>query len=401
MNRFKVILVVLIFSIISLFTIPVNAQFKTNTIKNTMFLEFNEKEINFYPKIRYNRVEGFYLGAGIKLKPKFLTNVTLVNEGGYGLENKEWRYRFGFYKDIYKIKKLRIGAYAFHQTASLDDWYVGTIENSLAALIFTQDYMNYFSKQGFKVFANQIYLKNHTQLRVEVANYDYGSMERKTHWAIFNKDKKFTENSVVTEGNETSIKFMATTDNTDNPLHPNKGMKFNAIYEYTLSDSTTHGIFLIFRTYQPTVGIQQINSRFMVGARVGSKSEQHLLDLGGLGTLPGFNDKEYKNGNRFLLYSFRYEFNGSLLKKVPLSFLPIWDALNLSLFFNSGWLYSEDTAKNIGSFSGFEKLQIDKLKTDVGVSLSLSDNMFLVNFAKRTDRYDDSWRIIARMMYKF
>ena len=124
------------------------------------------------------------------------------------------------------------------------------------------------------------------------------------------------------------------------------------------------------------------------------------MDLGGLGILPGFRNREFKDGNRFLLFNFRYLFSGDLLRRLPFSFIPFYDALSLSLFIDSGWLHFEED-DDLQSFFSFDKLQFDKLKTDVGFSFSVSEDMFLINFAKRTDFADDAWQVTCRLMYTF
>ena len=376
------------------------AQFKAHKEKTISFLGLEEKSLNYYPTIHYNRVEGLYLGMGMKYGPSFLPAITLLGEGGYGISNEEWRYRAGILKDFFEFNKLKICAEAFYLTASLDDWYIGSSENSFAALFLKEDFMNYFGKQGFKVFVNQILLDNQVQLRIEASNYDYFAMTRCTNWAIFGKNKNFKQNPAVFEGNETSLKLIASYDGRDNPLFPISGWTIDAIYEHTTGDSTTNGLFLTLKYFQSIYSLQRFRTKVMFGSRVGSMAEQHTMDLGGLGTLPGFKDKEFQNGNRFLLFNFQYLFGGELLSKLPLSFIPLYDALTLSVFADIGWLNWEKE-ENFSSFFGFDKIETNKLKTDVGLALSISEDMFLIKFAKRTDRSDDAWRIIGRLIYKF
>ena len=376
------------------------AQFKANKVKMISLLGLEEKRFNYYPTIHYNRAEGLYLGMGIKYSPSFFPKITLLGEGGYGISNEQWRYRTGLERDFFEFNQLKICAEFFNVTASLDNWYIGSVENSLAALFLKEDFKNYFRKQGFKVFINQLLIENQLQLRIEAANYDYFSMERHTNWALLGKDKNFKQNPAVLEDNETSIKFIVCYDGRDNPLFPISGWMIDAIYEHTSGDSTTNGLFLTARYLQPVFGAQRFRSRAIFGSRHGSSAEQHTMDLGGLGTLPGFKDKEFRNGNRFLLFNFQYLFSGELLSKLPLSFIPLYDALSLSLFCDTGWLHYEEE-DDFSAFFGFDHIKSNQLKTDVGFSVSVSDDMFLINFARRTDRADDAWRITGRLIYRF
>jgi len=370
------------------------AQFKSDKIQPTSLWEMDTQTHKIYPTIHYNRVEGLFLGTGFNYSPAFAP-VTVLAEGGYGISNKEWRYRSGIFMDLFEANRFRIGTEAFHLTSSLDDWRIGSIENSLAALLFKEDFIDYFGKKGYMLYLNQLLLDNQIQLRFEAAAYEYSMMNRQTDWALLGKNKHFAENPAVAEIDETSLKFVLFYDGRDNPVFPLSGWTIEGIYEHTLEDSTTNGFFVTIKRFQPTFRTQRLRFKMMLGARNGSSAEQHTMDLGGIGTLPGFREKEFKNGNRFLLLNFQYLFSGDVLRNLPLSFIPIYDALTLSLFCDTGWLSFEET-----NDFGFNELGIADLKTDLGISLSISEDMFKVDFGKRTDRGYDDWRITCRLFYK-
>jgi len=378
---------------------PSDAQFKTPGLELSSLLTFEDKKLQPLPFLHYNRVEGFFLGAGLKYKPEFLMKITLTLQSGYGISNEEWRYKFGVEREFFDSNKFTVGAYALHLTCSLDDWYIGWIENSLAGIFFKEDFMDYFSRKGMLTFISQELFEQRVRLRLEAATYEYQSMNRSTNWALFGKNKNFPENPAITPGNENTLRLILTYDGRDNPLFPTNGWLCDGIYEHTARDFHTKGLFLTIRRFQPTFGSQCIRAKTMLGTRQGSLANQHLMDLGGLGTLPGFDDKEFQNGNRFLLFNLDYSFNRDLLSKLPFKFIPLFEALSASLFIESGWLHGEH--KNAGLLQGFQNATIADLKSNAGFSLSLSDELFLIQFAKRTDRADDAWRVLVRLMHKF
>lgn len=398
MRRFPIkILVILIISTWAHTTLQ--AQFHVDKIELTSLFGSDEASFRYYPDIRYNRVEGLFLGAGIEYTSETLSDITFLSNAGYGLSNSEWRYKAGLYRDFFDFSTFRIGAEGFHTTATNDDWLIRSIENSLAGAFFNEDFMNYFSKKGFKAYASKIFADNQLQLRFEVANYDYESMKRTTHLSVFLEDHKFHENPVITQGNETSTKFIFSYDRRDNPIFPLSGWMLDGVYENTSGKLETDGLFLTLKNYFSTFGAQRIRTRTMLGTRAGDVAEQHAMDLGGLGTLPGFKDKEFVNGDRFFLFSFNYLFGGDILQKIPLSFIPLYEAVTFGLFFDSGWLHFEND--EFDSFKGFDKMSIDDMHTDVGFTFSISEDMLHIKAARRTDKSDDAWRILLRLLYKF
>jgi len=376
-----------------------HAQFDLEKIQVISLFGVSDAAFQYHPDIRYNRVEGLFLGAGVRYTPEALYDITFHTNAGYGLSSEEWRYRAGLYKDLFEFSKLRLGAEVFHNTATNDSWRIGSIENSLAGFFFNEDFMDYFSQKGFKAYIRKIFADNQLQLSFEIAHYDYESMERVTHWSLFYKDRDFHENPFVAEGTETSTKFTFSYDRRDNPIFPLSGWMLDGVYENTTGDFDTDGLFLTLKNYFTSFGAQRIRTRTMFGTRLGDITEQHTMDLGGLGSLPGFRDKELQNGNRFFMFNFHYLFSGDLLQRLPLTFIPLYEAASCGLFMDSGWLRLEND--KFDSFKGFEKMSIHDMRTDVGISFSLSEDMLHIKAARRTDRGTDAWRFLMRLLYKF
>jgi hypothetical protein len=168
------------------------------------------------------------------------------------------------------------------------------------------------------------------------------------------------------------------------------------IYEHTEIDFNTDGLFLILKRYQPAWGNQRAVLRLMAGSRHGSLAEQHRLDLGGIGGLRAYDDKEF-SGNRLLMFNIDYMFGGDILQRIPLQNIPVfgtlWSTLSLALFLDTGW--TGETNVDNGIFAGFNDIS---LKSDVGFSLSVLDGIFRMDVAKRTDRSDKDVRVTFRLM---
>lgn len=377
-----------------------HAQFQVEKLKTYDLLNFDEELFDYYPKIRYNRVEGLFLGAGIHYSPLFAPRSMVTAEGGYGFSNEQWRYKFGLSYDFLEFDVLRIGLETYHKTATLDEWYINTIENSLASLIFKEDFMNYFSRKGTRLYVHKVLFENRIQIRAIVDRYSYDNMETKTNWAILGKHKNFKENPDVLEHDENSVQFHFSYDGRDNPVYPLYGFLAEAMFERTTNQFETNGIFLNLRNYFPSIRSHRILTKMVLGARDGSTEEQYTMDMGGLGTLPGYKDKEFTNFNRMLLLNITYNFSGDIMRQIPFSLLPISDALSLSIFSDAGWAYLEKPEeKNL--FLAFQKINFNDFRSDFGMTLSFADDIFHLKLAKRLDREKDAWRILCRFMYTY
>ncbi|RMF59123.1 MAG: hypothetical protein D6743_16725 [Calditrichaeota bacterium] len=363
-----------------------------------------ERAVQFYGNPRFDRVEGLFLNFGAKLRPQSVERLQFYGDAGAGFWNdddKQFRYTAGVRKDFFEFNRLSIGAEVFKHVASQDDWVVGQVENSLAALFFREDYKDYYGVQGFNFFVDHRLSGIHT-LRFEIERRTYDALDRNIDWSVFGGT--FDENptrpdSRIVEGDEVALRFIAAFDWRDNPVFPLTGWYLEAIYEHTEEDFDTDGLFVTIKKYLQTFGNQRLVFRGMVGTRRGSLAEQHTIDLGGIGSLRGFDDKEY-SGNRMAMLNANYFFGGDVLQKIPLQRVPFfgtfWTTLSLGVFVDTGWAWQ--TSPRNGLLDGFGQLTFDNLKTDVGLSILLLEGVFRIDIAKRTDRSRDDFRVTFRLL---
>lgn len=379
----------------------VYAQFKVQQLEpERCIFDFKDREILFQPVVSYNRVQGLYLGIDALLYLKQFWKVKLLGNLGYGFEDGR-RYHAGIQRSFFDSNPLTLGFSYFDQVFSLDNWYIGNIENSLAALFFKEDFMDFFSKKGMLAIVEKQLADLHT-IRIEVEQSQFNSLRRKTNWALFYRQKNFRENPPIIKEKATSVRLIWILDWLDNHIAPISGWYLEGIAEQTLSSKAeTQGLFLTLKRFQPTFQSQQLQMKMMVGVRKGCDQQygQYLMDMGGIGSLVAYNDKEFKNGNRFLYATAHYLLNQAFMGRRPVRYLPFSNQYVLGIFVESGWL--NYGGKNTDPFDDFGGLKITDFKTDVGFSLHLSEGLARIDFAKRTDRSDNAWRITARFMQKF
>jgi hypothetical protein len=124
-----------------------------------------------------------------------------------------------------------------------------------------------------------------------------------------------------------------------------------------------------------------------------------MMSLGGIGSLRGFDDKEFW-GNRLMMFNADYLFNGDLLQKIPLSEVPyfgaFWSNLSLGVFVDTGLAWLTDSDDNL--FADWTS-EMDNFKTDFGISFLFFEGILRLDIAKRTDRSNDDFRITLRAVY--
>ena len=338
-------------------------------------------------KVRYNRVEGLFLGVSPPQTKMF--EFEPFGYVGYGFENSKWRYEIGLKRSWFWMNRLEVGSAYYDLTDTIDRWIVSGLENTLAAILFREDFMDYFHTKGWRIYAAQNISETYL-FGLEFRADRYESMKAKTNWSIFSGSKKFRPNPFVSEGKMLSIKATAEVD----LMGYREGWIFRGEYEKAggpfKGDFDFDRFWLQGKRYQRTVGNQSAVIRIMAGLHQISTPdtlpEQRRFDLGGIETLRGYRFKEF-TGDRMLLGNVYYLFGGDLLGR---SGVPVLRTLQLILF--------SDTGAACHTFNG---LQLRDLKTDVGIAICDLENTLRINFAKRLDRKDDSIEVTVRLLRKF
>lgn len=393
-------------------------QFKFERVEDIFRFE-PERPISFYTRSSYDRVQGVFLNAGLNVRPSKVEGLRLYGDVGYGFKNElrgakwyeigddgnlRWRYHVGVQKDFFTINRLSLGVELFDFVETRDNWAVSRAENALAALLFREDFYDYFGANGVRFFVDHRFRESHT-LRAELRRQSYDQLKRNTNWSVFGGDKRFRPNPnnpafPILPGDETSLALMGAFDWRDNPIFPLFGWYVEVMYERTWNqlptqpDLNTDGLFVSVKRYQPTFDSQRFTARLLLGSRTGSLGDQHLMDLGGVGSLRGFREKEFI-GNRFLLINANYLFGGTLLQKIPLEILPFWETMSLGVFIDSGYAWLVDPEASLFDLGDFG---LDDLKTNIGLSFLLSEGLIRIDVARRLADGDPKWRVTVRVL---
>jgi outer membrane protein assembly factor BamA len=264
--------------------------------------------------------------------------------------------------------------------------------------------MDYFGRKGGRGFVDYQLGQAHT-LRAEVNHYRYETLSRNSNWSLFGGEKDYPSNPrsaafSIGEGKETALRLIAAFDWRNNSIFPEFGWQIEGFFEHTAGDFATDGLFMTLKRYQPTFSDQKLLGKLMFGTRSGSFAYQHILSLGGLSSLRGYRDKEFE-GNRLLFANLTYIIGqnafGGFLRDLPLRYFPLWETISIGLFADAGYAWIADPINEDAGLFDFGDFELRDLRTNLGISLLVSQGLLRVDFAKRNDRGYDDWRITFRI----
>lgn len=362
----------------------------------TLFYDSNNdfNDDNFYA--RYNRVEGLFMG--LRTDSPDWTDPRLLNlygSGGYGFKSKEWRYTIGIERKFFEVNNFTIGLKNYDLTDTDDNWRIDKTENTLAAFLIREDFLDYYNRRGNTAYISQT-IDYWGKLQLEYRVEEFSSFENSAAWSLFGGDKIFRPNPAITEGNLRSINFISTIDTRNNSNQSDNGWLVNFDMEYTSSDIggdyDYERYILDIRRFQPLSRYENLNMRIMLGSSMGELPVQRGFYLGGISSLRGMKFKEFA-GTSMFLGNIEYVFDPYRLLVGP----PAWilEDFKLAAFFDAG-------AVELLDFDNYSDIfDNDLIKHNLGFGLISHDNDFRIDFAWRTDVRNEKLRVTFRLNHSF
>jgi len=359
--------------------------------------------------IRYNRVEGLYLGFNLNKEywRKEYPGYPFIFGGvGYAFAGKLFQYQLGLEKGFFEDYYLGFGAELHLKMDTPDNWIMPQWENSLAAFLIKEDFHDYYQQEGFSGYVTQ-YFTEILKLKASYNVESYDSTEKNTNWSLFGGKKKFRENPPMNEGELHSIKGELIFDTRNSKSSPTRGWFIKFEGEHAGSDLKGDFNFdrflLDIRRYQPLGFSDAIDFRVRFGSSTGDLPWQKSFHLGGISTLRGFKYKAYPNGpnsiggNRMLLGQLEYRLG---MEDYPEEIgLGLLNSFYLILFVDTGWVGFADTDTKF--YKGFKHLTWSDLKTNIGFALSNSSGNIRFQIAKRTDTGENAFVFSFRISRPF
>jgi len=361
--------------------------------------KFTPKKKHWFPSdldidvgvVRYNRVDGIFLGLGSPKKYHWdgEKKYSLYGFIGYGFRSQSlnlghWRGSLGFDRWFGNDYRFEVGFEGHTLTDTKDDWIINQHENSAAAFLIREDYRDYFGREGFSVHAAQYFTRD-VRARVDYVIDRYSSLPNSTEWSLFGGDKTFRLNPEIDEGTMKSIVVSADYSHLYENRHWREGWVVRASAEFAgrgMGGNFDFNRYLLdARWYQPLSSRDDINVRIRIGSSERTLPYQKSYEIGGLGTLPAYDFKQF-GGNRMLLGNIEYITNLRILD--DLYFWPsgLFDGLNFIFFADAGWAQCVPEDKSFTE--GFDGISWGDIKSDLGVAIGVNDAKIRLGLAWRT-----------------
>jgi len=317
----------------------------TKDFDSRRFRFYRENEFEPGLMLNYNRVDGLLLGGKCSYVDADSILPSAEIDLGYALESKRLRYSARLSHTIIRKHSLKIGAEYYQKLTSEDDWLLGNAENAVFVLLATEDFKDYYETEGF---AGWIEMKPARHLEISTGyRYDdtHWLRAHRQMWSLFGGSKIFRENfssvsepygSVgVAEIDSTahgSIFLKAEYDNREFDKEFNaSGWGF--LGELELSQSDRGSDFDYHRYTLTAIRYQYVSKRAALRLRGRYANSDGYLPMykrffvGGLGTLGGFNHKEYM-GTRYWMTNSEFWIN--LPISIQTYLVLVWDVAQIA-----------------------------------------------------------------------
>ena len=276
----------------------------------------------------YNRVEGLPVMFGPIIQtagPNPLRVEALAiwrSASGGDLDTDRMGYQVTAEQFLGGDRALSLGGSVFSVVDPLDRWHLDDLEASLAAVVFHQDFRDYFDRTGWSGFA-RARVTRALEARLEFRSEEHAALPAADPWSLFHGGDAWRLQPLMAEGDIRTLGGSLTLDLRDDEDDPARGWYARIALERPVGGSlvrpellavTPHGpplfvdqpvppvvpatpvdldfttALLDVRRYTPVGYRSQISLRGVLGGSATSRSlpPQFQHALGGLGTLPGF-----------------------------------------------------------------------------------------------------------------
>lgn len=286
----------------------------------------------------YNRVEGLPIMFGPSIETAGSNPLRLEamaiwrSESGRSFEPDRMGYRARAEQFLGGHRTFSVGGSVFSVVQPLDRWQTGDLEASLGAAIFREDLRDYYDRKGASGFVRFHPLRA-LDARLEYRREDDASLAAGDPWSLLDRQTDWRLQPLVAEGSIGTAAADVTIDLRDDDDDPYTGWWINGVVERAVNGRLTRpGIdpaagydqqftgpvptsfsartyaadfttaFVDIRRYAPVGYASQLNLRVVGGGALTDAPlpPQYQHALGGIGTLPGYDQFEADCGARLV-----------------------------------------------------------------------------------------------------
>ncbi len=346
-------------------------------VKYKQFYEETPGIDNLY--FEFERVSGFKIG--LIFPKKFLRMldkpISVYGYGAYATKSHRWIFSIGLNRILAHLNDelfFILGVEIHSTIGTKDNWLVSPNANTISALLWNNDYRDYFKQDGFNVYLEMALLSSANNLKLIFSNDDYASENTKyIKYFSWNKKRPFRENPPVYEGRlkTVSLNYKSGSFQLIEGFRKS-GVGLQLTFEKELEKLKYTIITMELKTRVSLSEYDNIGLRLKLASSDKILPKQKSFELGGFGTLYAFPYKAFE-GNKMFLANFEY------ILKNPIH---IFDLINFFIFFDAGYVNKEESKLA----SGFKIKNISEIKSDFGFGFGTESMKTRIYFAWRTDR---------------
>jgi hypothetical protein len=344
-----------------------------------------EHQPSFDLSFRFNRVEGFTFLPSLTYEDKKGKIPSLSISSAYAVTLKRWEYDFGIKHRFLNNIGPYFEAHLLQVAQSSDRWLFTDTENTIAGLIFKEDFYDFYWMRGFTGEAG-LYKGYNLTAGATFTAAKISNLQRTAEKAIFGGKKKFRENwstvlpdsSIIqaSTGDLEEVGLKIDLDTRKNlrsiPSGIHTALDWRKAFNSGGYDFKYQMVTGEIADYLSVTPDQTVYFRIRGGYSDDALPLFRSFFLGGVGSLRGYDYKEF-SGNRFILLNTDY----------------LWrfghSDLGAGLFF--------DTGKASVGGNSFESAN---LKSDIGICFLIAD-AFRLDLAQRLDDLDKSPVVFGRI----
>ena len=351
---------------------------KREADRNVLAIEVEEQsrlKVNWQPFLDFNRVHGLILGGGTGVSTREV-DAQIYGEVSHGLSSEIWNYQVGAEKTWLDRHALAIGGRVYQQTDA--NRYAGWSEGGefLGAFFLGSTSLDYYQRKGYRAQVRGK-LTQSMNITLEFTDEDHEILFKSTDWSLFNKNILKRSNLRINEGHFRSVTVGYNFNSLKAPApirsgsllwgtrqmqnyRAKHGWRGNFSLEYANERLNSDFDFNLY--HFTIVRYNQLHSNHNLDFRLeGAFSDrplprQRLLYLGGIGTLHGYDFKEFV-GDNTLLFNVEYRVHFGKIRYLDESEGPLGV---VTAFSDTGYAWFND-----------ETFKFNRFNTSVGVGVSL------------------------------
>jgi hypothetical protein len=286
--------------------------------------------------VRFNRVEGLFLGANVR-EDSVTNRLALFGSAGYAFSDKRPKFSLGAELFLDARRKYSAGIEGFRGLDHIpDEGFYDDFAILGGTLLSKQDYRDYYYSEGWRMWIGGK-PASRVSFRLEYRNEDQSTAAHTTNYSLLERDEVYRPNPPISDGTMRSLMLSARYG--DEPValgliardfaeldveHSSRGVLSSA---FDFTRAIVRGEVHLKTYSQRLMFAPTLSLRLTAGATSGTVPTQRIFSLesrydgfGPLGVLRGGSVKEF-SGHRFILLSIEHNFRNTPVLMTGIPFL--------------------------------------------------------------------------------